>query len=180
MSACVSGATLAAVVVGQLDAAVCASWVTGVGQTLVDISFTALPDISRRAYAVVASNSIHTFSFVKALGLFGNKVDKWVAVVNVDLTMDTLGSPGTGAFVGIDQVNAGAPILAWLGEAFIDLIRTVGPHKAWHALACVSTQKVSAGGSILTGVWITFIHLFLTVTSSVSHLTVAIMNISCI
>ena len=34
----------------------------------------------------------------------------------------TLGSPGTGAFVGIDQVNAGAPILAWLGEAFIDFI----------------------------------------------------------
>lgn len=46
----------------------------------------------------------------------------------------TLGSPGTGAFVGIDQVNAGAPILARLGEAFIDLIRAVGPHVAWHAL----------------------------------------------
>lgn len=46
----------------------------------------------------------------------------------------TLGSPGTGAFVGIDQVNAGAPILAWLGETFIDLIRAVGPHISWHAL----------------------------------------------
>lgn len=46
----------------------------------------------------------------------------------------TLGSPGTGAFVGIDQVNAGAPILAWLGETFIDLVRAVGPHISWHAL----------------------------------------------
>lgn len=122
MSTCISSAALAAVVVGQLDAAMCTSWVTGIGQTLVDISFTALPNITRGAYAVVASNSIYTFSFVEALRLFGHKVDKWVAVINVDLTMNTLGSPGTGAFVGIDQVNAGAPILAWLGEAFIDLI----------------------------------------------------------
>ena len=46
----------------------------------------------------------------------------------------TLSSSGTGAFVGIDQVNAGAPVLARLGEAFIDLVRAVGPHVAWHAL----------------------------------------------
>lgn len=46
----------------------------------------------------------------------------------------TLGSPGTGAFVGIDQVNAGAPILARLGETLIDLVRAVGPHISWHAL----------------------------------------------
>lgn len=46
----------------------------------------------------------------------------------------TLGSSGTGAFVGIDQVNAGAPVLTRLGEAFIDLVRAVLPHKAWHAL----------------------------------------------
>lgn len=48
--------------------------------------------------------------------------------------LPTLGSPGTRAFVGIDQVNAGAPILARLGETFIDLIRAVGPHVSWHAL----------------------------------------------
>lgn len=46
----------------------------------------------------------------------------------------TLGSPGTGAFVGIDQVNAGAPVLARLRETFIDLVRAVGPHVSWHAL----------------------------------------------
>lgn len=177
---CVSSATLAAVVIGQLDAAVGASRVTGVRQTLIDVSFTALPNVSRRADAVVPSDSVHTLSFVEALGLFGHKIDKWVAVIDVDLTVNTLGSPGTGAFVGIDQVNASAPVLAWLGEAFIDLIRTVGPHKAWHALACISAQKVSAGGSILARVWITLIYLFLTVTSSIPHLTMAIMNISSI
>lgn len=46
----------------------------------------------------------------------------------------TLGSPGTGAFVGIDQVNAGAPVLARLGETFIDLVGAVGPRESWHAL----------------------------------------------
>lgn len=46
----------------------------------------------------------------------------------------TLGSPGTGAFVGIDQVNAGAPVLARLGETFIDFVRAVGPHVSWHTL----------------------------------------------
>lgn len=55
----------------------------------------------------------------------------------------TLSSPGTGAFVGIDQVNAGAPILAWLGEAFIDLIRAVGPHISWHALRESQEEKES-------------------------------------
>lgn len=122
MSTCVSSATLAAVVVGQLDAAVSASGVTGVGQTLVDVSFTSFPDISRGAEAVVASNSIHTLPFVETLGLLGHKVNEWGAVVNVDFTVNSLGSPGTRAFVGIDQVNTGAPILAWLGEALIDFI----------------------------------------------------------
>lgn len=46
----------------------------------------------------------------------------------------TLGSPGTGAFVGIDQVNAGAPVLARLGETFIDLVRAVRPHVSWQTL----------------------------------------------
>lgn len=46
----------------------------------------------------------------------------------------TLGSSGTGAFVGIDQVNAGAPVLARLGGALIDLHRAVGPQVSWHAL----------------------------------------------
>lgn len=136
---CVSCATLAAVVVGELDAAVRAPRVTGVGQTLIDISLAALPHVPCGADAVVASDSIHTLAFIETLGLFGDRVGEGVAVVDVDLTVHTLGSPGTGAFVGIDQVNAGAPVLARLGEAFIDLVRAVGPHVSWHALAGVST-----------------------------------------
>lgn len=86
---CVSRATLAAVVVGELDAAVRAPRVTGVGKTLIDISLTALPDVSRGADAVVASDSIHTLPFVETLGLFGDWVGERVAVVDVDLAVHT-------------------------------------------------------------------------------------------
>lgn len=57
----------------------------------------------------------------------------------------TLGSPGTGAFVGIDQVNAGAPVLARLGETFIDLVGAVGPHISWHALKKRETEQERGG-----------------------------------
>lgn len=46
----------------------------------------------------------------------------------------TLGSPGTGAFVGIDQVNAGASVLARLGETLIDLVGAVGADVSRHTL----------------------------------------------
>lgn len=85
----VSGATLAAVVVGELDAAVGSTRVTGVWQTLVHVSLTALPNISRRADAVVASDSIHTLAFVEALWLFSDWVSEGSAVVHIDLTVNT-------------------------------------------------------------------------------------------
>lgn len=86
---CVSGATLAAVVVGQLDAAVRASWVTGVGETFIHISLTALPDIPRGADALIPSDLIHTLALVEALWLFGERVEERVAVIDVDFTVHT-------------------------------------------------------------------------------------------
>lgn len=86
---CVSGATLAAVVVGELDAAVRAPRVTGVGEALVDVSLAALPYVSCRADAVVASDSIHALPFVETLGLFGDWVGERVAVIDVYLTVHT-------------------------------------------------------------------------------------------
>lgn len=85
----VSSAALAAVVVGELDATVCAPWVTGIGKTLVDVSLTAFPYVTRRADAVVASDLIHTLPVVETLGLLGNRVGKWAAIVDVDLAVNT-------------------------------------------------------------------------------------------
>lgn len=59
----------------------------------------------------------------------------------------TLSSPGTGAFVGIDQVNAGAPVLAWLGETFIDLVRAVFPEVSWHALREMKEKRAGRKGA---------------------------------
>lgn len=86
---CISGATLAAVVVGKLGAAVCASWVAGVGETLIHVPLTALPDVPRGADALIPSDLIHTLALVEALGLFGERVVERVAVVHVDLTVHT-------------------------------------------------------------------------------------------
>lgn len=48
--------------------------------------------------------------------------------------------------------------------------------QCWY-LAGVSAQKVRAGGSVLAGVGAALVHLLLTVTSSVSHLAVAVVNV---
>lgn len=87
---CVSGSALATEIVGELDATVGATWVTGVRQALVDVSFTALSHIARRALAVVAANTVHTASLVKALGLLGHRVSKRCAIIDVDFTVNTL------------------------------------------------------------------------------------------
>lgn len=85
----VAGTTLAAVVIGQLGAAVCSPGVTRVGQTLIDVALAAFPDVSCRADAVVPPHSVHAAPMVKALGLLGDGVGEGRAVVNVDLAVNT-------------------------------------------------------------------------------------------
>lgn len=178
--ACVSCATLAAVVVCELDAAVRATGVTRVGQAFIDVTLTALPHISSQADAVVPAHTVHTAALVKAFGLMGDGVSEGCAVVNVDLAVHTLCSPGTGAFVGIDQVDACAPVLAGLRQTLIDLIRAVHSMITWHAFAGIATQVVGAGCSILAGIGNAFIHLLLTVAACVSGLTVTVVCVSSI
>lgn len=63
--------------------------VAGVRQALVDVALAALPHVSRRAVAVVASDSVHTLAFVEALWLFGERVSEGSAVVYIDLAVNT-------------------------------------------------------------------------------------------
>lgn len=86
---CVSSSALATVVVGELDAAVGAAQVTGVRQALIDVSFAAFSHIARWALAVVAANTVHTTSLVKALGLLGHRVSKRGAVIYVYFAVNT-------------------------------------------------------------------------------------------
>lgn len=92
ISTCVSSSAFASVAVGELNAVVGSSGVTGVRQTLVDITFTALAHIAGRAHTLVTSDAIHTLAVVEALGLVGQWVGGGVAVIQVNLTVDTCGT----------------------------------------------------------------------------------------
>lgn len=70
---------------------------------------------------MVASDAVHTLAIVEALRLIGQWVIGGVTVIQINLTVDTLCSSGTGALVCVDQVDAGASILAGLRVTFIDL-----------------------------------------------------------
>lgn len=172
--------TLAAVVVRELCAAVCTPRVTRVGQTFVDVSLAAFAHVSRQACAVVPTNFVHTAALVKALGLLCDRVGKGCAVVDVDLAMNTLCSPWTGAFVGIDQVDACASVLAGLRKALIDLNGTVHSMITWHTFTRIVAQVVCTGGSILAGIGNAFIHLVFTIAARVSGLTVTVVCASSI
>lgn len=63
---------------------------------------------------MVTSDAVHTFAIVEALGLVGQWVSGGVAVIQINLTVDTLCSSGTGALVCVDEVDAGASILTGL------------------------------------------------------------------
>lgn len=72
-----------------------------------------------------------------------------MTVVYVDLAVHALGATGAGALVGVDEINAGASILAWAGLAFVYLLGAVDSLVPRHALTRVATGVVSAGGAIV-------------------------------
>lgn len=85
---CVSGTTFTTVAVGELDAVVGASGITGVRQTLVHVPFAALAYVTSGAHALVASDAVHALAVVEALGLVCNWVAGGVAVVQINLAVD--------------------------------------------------------------------------------------------
>lgn len=89
ISTCISSTAFTAIAVGKLNAVVGPSGVTRVWQTLVDITFTALSHVTWWAYTLVASNAVHTLAIIKALRLIGQLVSEGIAVIQINLTVDT-------------------------------------------------------------------------------------------
>lgn len=172
---CVARATFAAVAVGELYAVVRTPGVTGVRQALIDVSFTALANVARRTHALVASDAVDTFSVVEALGLMGGRVIKGVAIIQIDLTVDPLGSSGAGALVCVDQIDASPTILAGLRLTFIDFLGAIDTMVARKAFATVSSKVISARGTVLARIRGALVYLFLTVTAGVTSLAAAVM-----
>lgn len=166
---------LAVEVVDTLHAVLGATWVTGVGETLIDVALTPLPDEARWAGAGVAAHLVHTGAIVEALGASGGGVQGRMAVINIDLTVYTLCASGAGALVGVGQIDAGTPVLAGLGQTLVDLLGAVRPMVASHTLAGKAAKVVSAGSPVLAGVGRALVHLVLTVAARVACLAVAVM-----
>lgn len=86
---CVTSAAFTSVAVGQLNAVVGPSGITGVRQTLIDISLTTFTNVARQAHTLVTSDAVHTFAIVEALGLFCQWVSEGGAIIQINLTVDT-------------------------------------------------------------------------------------------
>lgn len=86
---CVTSAAFTSVAVGELNAVVGPSGVTGVRQTLVDISLTTFTYVAGQAHTLVTSDAVHTFAIVEALGLICQWVSEGGAIIQINLTVDT-------------------------------------------------------------------------------------------
>lgn len=86
---CVPSAAFTSVAVGELNAVVGPPGVTGVRQTLVDISLTAFAHVAGQAHTLVTSDAVHAFAIVEALGLVCERVREGGAIIQVNLTVDT-------------------------------------------------------------------------------------------
>lgn len=65
---------LAVEVIDTLHAVLGATWVTGVGETLVDITLTSLPDEAWWAGAGIATHLVHAGAIIEAFGASGSRV----------------------------------------------------------------------------------------------------------
>ena len=80
---------LAVEVINTLYTVLGATWVTGVGETLIDVALTPLPDEAWWAGAGIATHLVHTGAVVEALGTSRGRVEGRKAVINIDLTVHT-------------------------------------------------------------------------------------------
>lgn len=161
----------APVVVGELHAVQAAARVAGVGEALVDVALAALPREALGAQAAEPPDLVDALPPVEA----ARSPRVRDAVIHVLLTQPAPGSWWAGALEVVDQVDAGAPVLAGLELALIHLVLAVDPLVPSHTLAVVSAQVVPAGGSVLAGAGLALIQLHLAVAARVAHLALAVV-----
>lgn len=85
MSSCVTKATATLIIVVKLHTVQAAGRMTGLRQTLVEISFTVLSNEPWRASASVSANPIHTLPSVQAARLRGARFRR--TVIHVAFTL---------------------------------------------------------------------------------------------
>jgi hypothetical protein len=147
----------AVVVVDQLDALLGAAGRAGVGQALVDISFTSGSDKAWSTFAFVASDFVNTGSSVMA--------GSFETLVNIDLTEYSKGSVRTRAPEVIHQIVTGSTVLTGVSFTVVDVEFAVAPLVAFGTGALVGANQIFAGGAVLTGIGQAFVDLTLAVAA---------------
>ena len=135
---------VASVIIDQLAAISGAMTVTGIRQTLVDISFAAWPSEAWRTLTLEAAHPVNTNStMVTGTG---------VALVHVDLAKLASGPWRAGAGEPVHQIIAYPTIHARIGLAVVNIMLALSSHEARGAAAAVLRLQIVAGGSVLTGI----------------------------
>lgn len=176
MSSCVTKSTAALIIVVKLHTIQAAGRITGLRQTLVEISFTMFSNESWRAGASVSPNPIHTLSPVQTARLRG----AWLGstVIYIDFTLYSMCSWWAGTDEVVDEVDTSSTIETGLRVTLIYIILTVDSLKAWFTFAFVRALIVHTSSSIATRVGFAFIDHLFTITACVSRLALTLMGIS--
>lgn len=117
------------VVVNQLYTVKCAHWIAGLGETLIDVSFTSWSHISWPALTFVAINSIKASSTMMA-GTFK-------AFIDIVFTQNAYCSMTARASKFVNEIMAGASIVTWIRVTVIDIVFTVEPLESFWAVTFV-------------------------------------------
>lgn len=165
-----AGFAHAVVVVHQLDAFLGAQRRARVGKAFVDISFAPWPHKSRRAFAVISTNSVDASSTVMT--------SSFEAVVNVDFAKEASSTMRTSTLEVIHEVMANAVVLAWIGLAIVDVELAILALVTLGAQALVRPNEVFASGSILARIAGAFVDLVLTVAAIIAFGANALMTIA--
>lgn len=137
--------------------------VTRVDGAVVNVDVTHCSCVARLAGTLIAVDFVDAPPVVARLAL---------TVVKVHLTIETCGSFGTGADVGVLSVLAGSTVLAWLAQTLVDVGLTQAAGVARTAVAREGGQPVFTG-AVVAGIRVALIDVYLTMLPCISFCTFA-------
>lgn len=152
----VTWATVAPIVIHQLDTVSCPFFHTGEGQAFVDISFTPCPNIAWLATALKTPHFVHTGSSIVTSSL--------IAVIGVDFTKFAQGTMWAGALKTLHLIMAYPSILTrivWL--AVVNVIFTIWALESWKTSTRVRAYVIITCCTIHAWLGVAFSNLVLTV-----------------
>lgn len=129
----------------------------GVTLTCV-VKVTAKTCLAGWTFAIVVAEAIVTRSPIVA------RTD--LAIICVGGAVDALPAIHTDTLVRPTVVHAGRPVLAWLSDAFVYILRAILALPGWRTFAYVALYSVDTGGAIGTPISHTLIDVHATMMAA--------------